>query len=225
MTTETQEKKISKLVIMILSLFAVLLILQTASIFYLISHQKSQGLSPEAPLSSGRADNAGWPAAGPVFRNRVTTPDWDQPDPFQSMLQMANRMNSLFSQLSASSGGHTSDALEGFFDFSPSVDLQEKPDRYVVKVDLPGLEKDQINITVRENLLTIQGVRKTETQTEDDQRGYYAQERSYGTFARTIALPGPVEESAIQANYQNGVLVIQLPKAQGEQATQKVPVQ
>ena len=78
---------------------------------------------------------------------------------------------------------------------------------------------------MRDNLLTIQGVRKTETQTEDEQGGFYAQERSYGSFSRTITLPGPVDENAIQAEYQNGVLTIQMPKAQGEKETQKVPIQ
>jgi HSP20 family protein len=111
------------------------------------------------------------------------------------------------------------------FDFTPAIDLEETKDAYVVKSDLPGLEKDKINITVKENLLTIEGVRETTNKTEDQKNGYYAQERSYGSFARSLSLPGPVDESKIAAVYKNGVLTITLPKAQGQKDAQKVAIQ
>jgi len=111
------------------------------------------------------------------------------------------------------------------FDFTPAVDLEETKDAYIVKSDLPGLEKDKINLTVRENVLTIEGVRETTQKTEDPQGGYYAQERSYGSFARSLSLPGPVDESKIVAEYKNGVLVITLPKVPGQKDVQKVAIQ
>jgi HSP20 family protein len=109
-------------------------------------------------------------------------------------------------------------------DFSPAIDLQETENAYIVRGDLPGLEKDKINLTVQNGMLTIEGVRQTSSATEDESRGYYAQERSYGSYARTITLPGPVDDSRITADYKDGVLTITLPKAAGGTTAQKVPV-
>ncbi|HTL47556.1 MAG TPA: Hsp20/alpha crystallin family protein [Verrucomicrobiae bacterium] len=112
------------------------------------------------------------------------------------------------------------------FDFMPTADMEEKDNLYIVKVDLPGLDKDQINITVRDGLLTIEGVRKSESESKDDKTGFYSQERSYGSFSRSLPLPGPVDDAGIKADYANGVLTIQLPKKPGtEKNATKVSVQ
>ena len=110
-------------------------------------------------------------------------------------------------------------------DFSPAVDLQETDNAYIVRSDLPGLEKNKINLTVKNNVLTIEGVRQTSSETGDQNKGYYAQERSYGSFSRSLSLPGPVDESKIAAEYKNGVLTITLPKARESRTTQKVAIQ
>ncbi len=111
-------------------------------------------------------------------------------------------------------------------DFMPAVDIEETDKAYMVRSDIPGLEKDKINITTRNGLLTIQGVREQSSENKDDQSGYYSVERSYGSFARTIPLPGPVDESRIKADYKNGVLTIELPKAgEGQNAVKKIAVQ
>lgn len=147
-------------------------------------------------------------------------------DPFEAFDQMGQRMSNLmqhafmfgsplFQNLPQDSG----------FDFTPAVDLEETKDAYIVKSDLPGLEKDKIDLTVKENVLTIEGVREVTNKTEDPKSGYYAQERSYGSFARSLSLPGPVDESKIVADYKNGVLTITLPKAAGQKGPQKVAVQ
>ena len=122
-------------------------------------------------------------------------------DPWEAFDAMSQRMNSLmqhaftfgsplFQNMPQSAG----------FDFTPAVDLEETKDAYIVKSDLPGLEKDKIDLTVRENVLTIEGVRETTNKTEDKKQGYYAQERSYGSFTRSLTLPGPVDESKIVAS-------------------------
>ncbi len=111
------------------------------------------------------------------------------------------------------------------FDFTPAVDLEETKDAYIVKSDLPGLEKDKINLTVKENVLTIEGVREVLDQKKDEKSGYYAQERSYGSFSRSLSLPGPVDEAKIVATYANGVLTIKLPKVPGPKDAQKVAIQ
>jgi len=147
-------------------------------------------------------------------------------DPWEAFEAMSQRMNSLmqhallfgsplFQNMPQSTG----------FDFTPAVDLEETKDAYIVKSDLPGLEKDKINLTVKENILTIEGVRETTDKTEDQKNGYYAQERSYGSFSRSLSLPGPVDETKIVAGYKNGVLTITLPKAPGQKETRKVAIQ
>src|SRR5512140_1394948 len=147
-------------------------------------------------------------------------------DPWAAFDQMSRRMSNLmqhafmfgsplFQNMPQNTG----------FDFTPAVDLEETKDAYIVKSDLPGLDKDKINLTVKDNILTIEGARETTNKTEDKKQGYYAQERSYGSFARSLSLPGPVDESKIVAAYKNGVLTITLPKAPGQKEVQKVAIQ
>jgi HSP20 family protein len=109
--------------------------------------------------------------------------------------------------------------------FSPAIDLQETEAAYVAKADLPGIDKEKIAVSVSGNVLTLQGERKEETTKEDAQKGFYATERTYGSFSRSISLPGPVDESAITADYKNGVLTVTLPKLKGTSTGPKqVPI-
>ncbi|HOW87095.1 MAG TPA: Hsp20/alpha crystallin family protein [Candidatus Omnitrophota bacterium] len=147
-------------------------------------------------------------------------------DPWESFDQMSRRMSNLMQHAFMFGSPLFQNMPQGAgFDFTPAVDLEETKDAYIVKSDLPGLEKDKINLTVKENILTIEGVRQTANETQDPKTGYYAQERSYGSFARSLSLPGLVDESKIVAEYKNGVLIITLPKAPGQKDAQKVAIQ
>jgi len=147
-------------------------------------------------------------------------------DPWAAFDAMSQRMNGLMQHaLMFGSPLFQNMPQATGFDFTPAVDLEETKDAYIVKSDLPGLEKDKIDLTVKENILTIEGVRETTNETQDSKKGYYAQERSYGSFARSLSLPGPVDESKIVAAYKNGVLTITLPKAAGQKEVQKVAIQ
>ena len=95
----------------------------------------------------------------------------------------------------------------------------------IVRSDLPGLEKDKISVTVENNVLTVQGMRQTSSEADDKNRGFYSQERSYGSFSRSFNLPGPVDDSQINADYKNGVLTITLPKIAPAKNAQKVAIQ
>ncbi|MBU9889794.1 MAG: Hsp20/alpha crystallin family protein, partial [Candidatus Omnitrophica bacterium] len=103
--------------------------------------------------------------------------------------------------------------------------LEETADAYILRSDLPGLDKDKIGVTVRDNIVTLKGVRETSAESQDEKKGFYSQERSYGSFSRSLNLPGPVDESNISATYKNGVLTVTLPKLVGAKNGQKVPVQ
>lgn len=94
--------------------------------------------------------------------------------------------------------------------WQPAVDLLDKKDKLVVKVELPGVDKEDVKISLTENNLTIQGeIKKDEEVKKED---YYYRERAYGNYARTIALPIEVDKEKINAKFKDGVLEITMPK-------------
>ncbi|WP_374033619.1 Hsp20/alpha crystallin family protein [Bdellovibrio bacteriovorus] len=96
------------------------------------------------------------------------------------------------------------------FDFSPSVDVEEKDNAYLVSADLPGMKKEDIKVELNDNILTISGERTRETKSE----GHYS-ERSYGRFQRSFTLPVKVLTEKIEAHFEDGVLHLTLPKSEG----------
>ena len=113
------------------------------------------------------------------------------------------------------------DELFSVREWKPSVDLSETDDAIEVKVDLPGIKPDDVDISVSENRLTIQGERKEEKETKDKTR--HRVERHYGSFYRSITLPPGTEADKVAATSDNGVITITVPKAAEAKAT-KVPV-
>ena len=96
--------------------------------------------------------------------------------------------------------------------WSPRMDLVEADDHYQVQVDLPGVSKEDVSITVEDNELTIRGERRAESRAEDDH--VVRMERTFGTFYRSIRLPRTVDESKIKATFDDGVLTVNLPKTE-----------
>ncbi len=95
--------------------------------------------------------------------------------------------------------------------FRPSVDIAETNDEYVVTADLPGIDRDDLNVTVAEGRLTLRGERR---QNGDSLSGPARRvERVYGTFTRSFELPSEVKADGIGATYRNGVLTVTVPKA------------
>ncbi len=92
------------------------------------------------------------------------------------------------------------------------LNVTEKEDAYVMKVELPGVSKDDVKITLKENLLTIHGEKKREKEEKD--KSYFRSERVYGSFERTFTLPSLVKGEKIEANFKDGVLTIEIPKAE-----------
>ena len=95
---------------------------------------------------------------------------------------------------------------------TPVVDLYEEKDDIVVKAELPGMEKDNIEVNLSDNRLTIKGEKKKEEEVKKE--GYYRSERSYGSFIRTLELPSEVQTDKVKAAFKNGVLEIRLPKTE-----------
>jgi HSP20 family protein len=96
--------------------------------------------------------------------------------------------------------------------WNPAVDIAEHDDEYVVKVELPGVNKDEVKIVMQENMLTIRGEKKQEKESKGS--NYHRVERSYGTFQRSFTLPLTVKGEKIGASFKDGVLSISLPKAE-----------
>lgn len=94
----------------------------------------------------------------------------------------------------------------------PAVDVAEEDEAYVVKVELPGVNKDDVKITLESNILTIRGEKKAESEVKE--KNYHRTERSYGAFQRSFTLPTTVKNDRIDAVYKDGILSITLPKAE-----------
>ena len=99
--------------------------------------------------------------------------------------------------------------------WSPQVEMFERGDRLVVRADLPGLSKDDVELEIENDVLTIRGERKSEH--EDERDGYYRSERSYGSFHRSIPLPEGSSAEDAQASFRDGVLEVTLPRPKPEQ--------
>ncbi|MCJ7615400.1 MAG: Hsp20/alpha crystallin family protein [Desulfobacterales bacterium] len=94
----------------------------------------------------------------------------------------------------------------------PAIDVAEKDNEFVVKVEVPGCKADDIDISVHGNMLTISGEKKAEE--EKKEKGYYHMERSYGSFRRDLNLASEVDPAKIEAACKDGVLTITVPKSE-----------
>lgn len=95
--------------------------------------------------------------------------------------------------------------------FRPDIDLYEKKNDLIVEVPLAGVDAEDVNIAIEDNVLAIEG--KTEKKTEVDEKDYYRKEVRAGSFYRAVALPVKVEENKAKAESANGILTITIPKA------------
>lgn len=117
--------------------------------------------------------------------------------------------------------GRSSQAAKDFFNervLSPSCDISEANDHFLMSVDIPGMKPEDIKIEVANNILTISGERKREEKENDDSIQHY--EKSYGYFKRSFSLPTSIESESVEARYENGVLELFLPKTQTAKSRQ-----
>lgn len=93
----------------------------------------------------------------------------------------------------------------------PKVDMYDKDDKIVVKVEAPGIKKDDIKISISDGMLNIKGEFREEDEVKDED--YYYSERSFGSFSRRLRLPSEVDEDKVKASFGDGVLNVELPKS------------
>jgi HSP20 family protein len=99
-----------------------------------------------------------------------------------------------------------------FSGWTPAVDLIENKDNVIVKAELPGMKREDIEVTLHEGALNIAGERKAEQKVEEG--GLHRSERFFGRFQRTITLPAPVAVDKVKADYKDGILTVTLPKTE-----------
>jgi HSP20 family protein len=134
--------------------------------------------------------------------NKMTLVKWT---PMRSLISLPEEIDRFFTGFGL--GWKDFDSV-----WSPSVDLSETEDSYEVKAEVPGMNKDEIKISYHDNVLTLSGERKQEEKT--DKKNYHRIERAYGRFERSFRLPEEVKAEEIKAKYKNGVLSIEIPKAE-----------
>lgn len=93
----------------------------------------------------------------------------------------------------------------------PAVDIRETGDSYVVSAELPGLSKEDVQITIENNVLKLTGERRFEKEVKEEE--FHRVERAYGTFSRAFALPTRVDPERVEASFKDGILTITVPKA------------
>jgi HSP20 family protein len=102
--------------------------------------------------------------------------------------------------------------------FGPHLDMHEEGNDYILKADLPGIRKEDLKVTIADNVLTIQGERKSETEKKD--KNYYRVERWSGSFERSVGFPAEVDASKVKASFKDGVLELTVPKSEKAQPKQ-----
>jgi HSP20 family protein len=113
------------------------------------------------------------------------------------------------------------DEFPALGEWAPSMDISETKENLVAKVEVPGMEEKDIQVSLQENLLTIKGEKRQEK--EEKEERYHRVERSYGAFMRSVRLPVAVDASRVTATFKNGLLTVTLPKTPAAKGT-TIPV-
>jgi len=140
-------------------------------------------------------------------------------DPFRELAVMQDRLNRIFGD---AYGRRLDDDVMTRGDWIPPVDIFEN-DKHeiVIRAEMPGLKRDDIELRVENNTLTLRGERKRENEVKDEQ--YHRVERAYGAFSRSFSLPSTVDAGNVSAEYKDGVLTVTLPTRE-EAKPRQIPV-
>ena len=139
-------------------------------------------------------------------------------NPNRGYLSMQDTMNSLVNALFNSDA---SDFASEGTEFSPRMDMKESEDAYTVKLTMPGIDKNDIDISVSDGVLTVKG--ETKEEEEDEKSTYLVREHKHYSYYRSVRLPSEVVADKAEAEYKNGVLKLTLPKAE-EVKPKSIPV-
>lgn len=130
-------------------------------------------------------------------------------DPSRELMNMRNVMDRLVNE---SFGGQPTLWQRSSEGMALALDVAEENDTYVIKASVPGVKSEDIDVTLTDNVLTIRGELKADEEIKEER--YHVRERRWGSFMRSVTLPAPVDQEKIDANYENGVLTLRLPKSE-----------
>ena len=141
----------------------------------------------------------------------MTSARWD---PFRDLMSIQNELNRLFGRtyVGGAGGSTTGDGVTGSLSGSwvPPLDIYETEDRFVVTLELPGIEPDAVDVSVEDSTLTVQGERSFYS--DVDEQSFHRVERRYGRFQRSLSLPATADSEHIAASFDKGVLTVEVPK-------------
>jgi HSP20 family protein len=128
-------------------------------------------------------------------------------------------MNNLFDRFGRDFGSIGTDITE----FAPKLEIKEKEKHYTVCAEVPGIKESDINVSLQDNNLILEGERKSETKKEDE--GFFSSEFSYGSFYRCIPLDEEVNPDSVKASYKDGILTVEMDKVKASNhKTKKIPI-
>jgi len=137
-------------------------------------------------------------------------------DPFRDVSALQDRINRIFNE----SFGRSRDFEDevSLYDWRPPVDIYETGEGIVLKIELPGVNKDDVSVEVKDNVLTIKGERLLDPAIKDE--SYYRKERSFGKFNRSFSLQELIKPDLIKASFKDGVLTVEIPRPEEEKPKQ-----
>ena len=137
-------------------------------------------------------------------------------NPWREMNTLQNRLNHLLADSFFQTGRSDDDMSMGTW--HPVVDMYDEDDKIVIKAELPGMDKKDIAIDVKDRVLTLSGERNTDNEVKEE--NYYRRERVYGKFQRAFSLPADVDSDKIKADFKEGLLKIEVPKPEKQKPKQ-----
>jgi HSP20 family protein len=138
-------------------------------------------------------------------------------DPFRELEEIGNRFNRLFGTSKRSGDGERE--ILAKTEWVPACEISENETEYRIRLELPDVKKEDVHVTLENNVLTIRGERKAEIE-EKDQK-YHRRELSYGSFMRQFAMPSDIDEEKVDASFKDGMLTVRVGRATAKQATSK----
>ena len=135
-------------------------------------------------------------------------------NPWREMPTLSGRLNRFFDDPFFNISRFADNSEMGMW--NPAVDLYEKDDHFVIKAELPGIDKKDIKIDVKDRVLTLSGERTYDNEVKEE--NYYRKERSYGRFQRAFRLPADVDSDRIKAEFKDGLLRVEVPKPEQTKA-------
>jgi len=130
-------------------------------------------------------------------------------DPFRELEEVSSRLNRFFNQPLARRAADDEGTL--LAEWAPAIDVQETDTEYLVKADLPEVQKEDVKVEIHDGMLSVRGERRQER--EEKGKKFHRIERAYGRFERRLAVPTEVDTQKVAAEFKDGVLKVHLPKS------------